>query len=183
MKKIKGLFSFVSGVLFFVLFIWAGLWMSTVSLYKTPEEEAIYWRQNGADHIMITLCPENEIILSHSYADTEQGIYAAEQTIWRVGGEKGKKLFSSYYVLGNSLFGIKKAPKDTFPVDLNMKCVSYLNYNTVDASSAYDGITEEQIVYISENYFILDDLILSRVESEEEIPFEARLPLAFLGSN
>lgn len=177
MKKI---ITFVGVSLLLIL----GIYVYFIELgYFTPDETAIYYTQNENDYYIVSLCPGNELILSHSYADRDNSIYAAEQTIWSISGEQGRKLLGQFYILGESLFGIRKAPLDTCTVDLNMKCISYLNYNTIDASNEYEGAFMEQLVYISDNYFVMDDMILDRINSEEDLPFAARLPLSFLGAN
>lgn len=158
------------------------LWMFSAStMYVTPDEERFYLYNDENTYLMVSMYPDNEIIIDQFYFDNA-GNMAAESRTFDIKGQTCKKLFGNYYFYGNSIFSVlnlQKAPENTKPAFVSMTCTSYTSYGIDETGREKEGSINQGYIYYSDDQFIINDMVFNRIE-EEDIPSEIILLISVL---
>lgn len=157
MKKVV---SFVLTVAFVVAAIW---FYNVKKLYTSPSEAKFYlqtfWYDLTPVDVVAEVKEDDKITLMvvGEYPDTEEPFdyYVS----YKVSGVQGKKIWGQYYLVGDSLLSIKKAPYDTVPYIFKMKVL-----DTSREDMTVGEVFSDQLIYMSDDYFITDDFELMSLD-------------------
>ena len=173
--KRYGFLHCVFTIVFVAAFVLVGAYLLGDTPYTTPNEDAYYLCEEDGICFVAATGANNVITLAQTYYGAD-GI-AAESRVFTVKGIAGKKIIGPYYLLGESVFGIRKAPYDTRPAAVTLTCTEYNSYGIDSTNREKEGSKIKGVLYQSEKYLILDNQIHERI-AEEDLPAEVLLPLA-----
>lgn len=165
----KKLFKLLTMLIILFIFTFYAVINFTFSPYRPPSETVYYSNQiSDGEMDIVTLSPDSTMTV---YRILEDDSHPECPCYWySTYGIKGvyvHHLWGSVYFKSNSILGFCIAPKNTTPLEAEIKCTqTYSKY--IENGEDLSNETFRDILYFSDNKFIFNEKTLYKVDSIPE---------------